>query len=319
MKKVLLIGGGTGLSTISRVIKNYAVDLNLIVTVTDNGGSSGLLREGLNIPPPGDLRSNLIALADNEDLLTKLFKYRFECDELKNHSLGNLIIAGLKELSGSFPEAIYEASNLLKIKGRVLPATEELINLVARLKDGSLVWGEINISRIGGKIEEIFLDRKVNALTEAIDCIKAADIIIVGPGSVYTSIIPNFLIGDLKEMYKRSTAQKVFICNLMTQPGETDNFSLSQHVSLVEKYTGVPFDKIFYSCLDNVDDKIIERYKEQGAKVVENDLENDARVEILNGMSTVDIMDRVRKTVIRHSRKEIQKMMQILGVTGETV
>ncbi len=317
MKKVLLIGGGTGLSTISRVVKNYVNDLNLIVTVTDNGGSSGLLREGLNIPPPGDLRNNLIALADNEDLLTKLFQYRFNSDELKNHSLGNLIIAGLKELTGSFPEAIHEASHLLKIKGHVLPATDELINLVAKLDDGSIIWGEIKISQVGNKIKEIFLDRDIKAMPEVVELIKISDIIIVGPGSIYTSIIPNFLISNLKEAYINSKAEKIFICNLMTQPGETDGFTLSKHVNVVEKYTGTPFDKIFYSCLDNIDDQLISRYKEQGSEVVKNDLEDDKRVDILRGITAVDIIDKVKKTVIRHSRKEIEKMIQILGIIEE--
>lgn len=317
MKKVLLIGGGTGLSTISRVVKNYVNDLNLIVTVTDNGGSSGLLREGLNIPPPGDLRNNIIALADDEDLLTKLFQYRFQSDELKNHSLGNLIIAGLKELTGSFPEAIHEASHLLKIKGHVLPATDELINLVARLDDGSLIWGEINISKVGNRIKEIFLDRDIKAIPEAINLIDTSDVIIVGPGSIYTSIVPNFLISNLKEVYKNSKAEKIFICNLMTQPGETDGFSLSKHVSVVEKYTDTPFDKIFYSSLDNIDNNLINRYKEQKSEVVLNDLQDDSRVEILKGITAVDIIDKVKKTVIRHSRKEIEKMIQILGIAEE--
>ncbi|HEV2879516.1 MAG TPA: gluconeogenesis factor YvcK family protein, partial [Candidatus Eremiobacteraceae bacterium] len=221
--RLVVIGGGTGLSTALRGLKEYTTNLTAIVTVTDDGGSSGRLRAELGVLPPGDIRNCLVALADSESMMAELFQYRFnEGDGLVGHSFGNLFIAAMCGIAGDFDRAIKESSRVLAIKGRVLPSTLANIALEATLADGSTVKGETKISKSSLPIRRLRLvPSYCQALPEAVEAILAADVVILGPGSLYTSIMPNLLVPGIAEAIERSKATKVFVCNIMTQPGET--------------------------------------------------------------------------------------------------
>lgn len=316
MKHIVVIGGGTGISTVGRALKSMPFDLTFIVTITDDGGSSGLLRRDLSIPPPGDIRNNLIALADDEELLTKIFSFRFQSPELKNHSLGNLIIAGLTEMLGNFPEAVAAASRLLKINGTVLPVADGLVHLVGILPNGEQVVGESEVSRRGTEIVELMLNSEVEALPQVLKAIETADAIFIGPGSLLTSIVPNFLVKGVKKALQRSSAPKVFIANLVTQPGETDGFSLKRHVEIVERYSGIKMDKIYY--VSKFTGKTLKRYIERGYSPVVNDMKEDPRTVELPGVEERMIVDNRRKKVLRHSQKDILFIVRDLKLLEES-
>ncbi|MGD9907279.1 hypothetical protein BG32_10935 [Mesotoga sp. HF07.pep.5.2.highcov] len=317
MSKIVLIGGGTGLSTFARVIKDFVTSLTLIVAVTDDGGSSGILREALGMPPPGDVRNNIIALADDEKLLTKVFSHRFSAPAMNGHSLGNIIIAGLMEMCGGFSEAVLTASRMLKIKGIVLPVAEDLVSLVGELDDGTIVKGESRVSAAGKRLKKVSLDRACEALPEVSDSLVSADTIIIGPGSLFTSVVPNFLVSGVKEALKRSQARKIYVCNIMTQPGETDDFSLAKHVQIAESYCGVEFDLIFWTEIGGVASSVLSRYEEKGSRPVENDMISDGRVKVITGATTEFIDDGRRRPVLRHSRAGIISILHELGLLGE--
>lgn len=237
---IVCIGGGTGLSVILRGLKKQPVDITAIVTVADDGGSSGRLRNDLQMPPPGDIRNVLIALADTEPLLESVLQYRFENGEgLAGHTLGNLMIAAMKEITGDFTQAIKEMSRVLAVRGRVLPASEQDVVLLAEMSDGTIVKGESQIPKTGKRIRRVFLNPpEPKPLDEAIRAIEEADGIIVGPGSLYTSILPNLLVKDMSESIRTSRACKVYVCNVMTQPGETDHFTASDHIRAIYDHVG---------------------------------------------------------------------------------
>jgi len=317
MSKTVLIGGGTGLSTFARVLKHYDSSLTLVVAVTDDGGSSGFLREAMSMPPPGDVRNNVIALADDEEFLTKVFSYRFEARAMNGHSLGNIIIAGLTEMFQSFPEAVLAASRMLKIKGRVLPVADDLVHLVAEIDDGSFIKGESRISAAGKRIERVFLDKAVKALPEVLGAIESAKTVIVGPGSLFTSVVPNFLVSGVREAFGKSKANKVYICNIMTQPGESTGFSLADHVNVVEDYSGVTFDMIFWTEVGEVEPAVLNRYYERGSMPVRNDMLTDTRVRVVSGGTAELIDDGRNRLVVRHSRDSILSILKELNLLGE--
>lgn len=245
--KVVAIGGGTGLSTILKGLKNKGLQLTAVVAVTDEGGSSGKIRQELNVPPPGDVRNNIIALAKSESLMSKLFSYRFITNgTLSEHSVGNIILAALTMMTGSFARAVRYASDILAIEGKVLPVCEELIRLVATYSDGSVVVGEIEIAKkVDARIVSVHLDKKARALEEVIQEISEADAIVLGPGSLYTSVITNLLVEGIAETIRgNKKAKKIYIANIMTQPGETIGYSLEDHVLEVERYLGIGLDHI---------------------------------------------------------------------------
>ena len=262
--KIVAIGGGTGLSQLMRGLKWIEdFDLTSIVAVTDEGGSSGIIREEYSIPPPGDLRNNIIALAQSEGLLTKLLSYRFKEGSLKNHSVGNIIILALTKLNGGdLVKAIRDLSLFLRIRGRVLPCATELIRLVAEFDDGSIEFGEMNIVKVDKKIKKVWLDKPVNALPESVEAILTADVIIFGPGSLYTSIITNLLVEDIPSALKRSEAKKIYIANLMTQKGETKGYTLKDHVKEIEKYAQVKMDYVIAN-IGEIPHTVLEMYKEK--------------------------------------------------------
>jgi len=241
--KVVAIGGGHGLSTLLRGLKAHTSNITAIVTVADDGGSSGRLRRELGVPPPGDFRNCIVALADDEALTTRLFQYRFgEGVSLDGHSFGNLFIAAMVGITGSFERAILESSRVLAVQGRILPSTLENVTLCAEFKEeGGPGWiaGESRIPHAGYPIERVFLKPDgVRAYPESLRAILEADLIIIGPGSLFTSILPNLLVEDIVRAIRASQAVKVYVCNVATQPGETDGFDVGDHVAALERHIG---------------------------------------------------------------------------------
>ena len=247
MKKIVVIGGGTGLPVLLRGLKQYDVDLTAIVTVADDGGSSGRLRDELDIPPPGDIRNVLAALSDVEPLIIELFQHRFENGNgLSGHSLGNLILAAMTAITGDFVHAVREMGKVLNVRGKVLPAANESVVLHAEMEDGTIVSGESKIPYSGKKIKRVFLTPEhIEPLEETITELQTADLIVIGPGSLYTSILPNLLVPKIGEEVCQSKAKKVYICNVMTQAGETLNYTASDHVKAL-------YDHMACACLDAI-------------------------------------------------------------------
>ena len=274
--RIVGLGGGTGLATLLRGLKTYPVDLTAIVTVSDDGGSSGRLRADLDIPPPGDIRNCLVALADAEPLMETLFQHRFNLTskDLNGHSLGNLIIAGLSEMTGDFEEAIRKASQVLAVRGTVLPSANRPLVLQATMTDGAMVEGETAIVAYAGNIASLrVLPTDVAPLPEALEALRTADVIILGPGSVYSSLLPNLLIPGMAEALAASAAVKIFICNVMTQPGETDEFSASRHLEAVLQHLPCenPFDYAVVN-LQRPAPEVMALYAEKQQQFVEPDL-----------------------------------------------
>jgi len=252
--KVTAIGGGTGLSSLLRGLKRLVkegviTELNAVVTVADSGGSTGRLRKDYNIPAPGDIRNCIVALAETEELLKNLFQYRFEDGELKGHAFGNIFLTALTKVTGNFLDAVRYSCQILNTLGEILPSTVDNVHLVAEFEDGTVVKGEDAIPKYAKerkqKIRKIWLEpADVKAPIDTVEAILNADYIIVGPGSFYTSIIPNFLIRDIREAYKKSRAKKIFIVNAMTQPGETDGFTAFDHVQRFVEITGLDYPHV---------------------------------------------------------------------------
>jgi uncharacterized cofD-like protein len=235
--KIVAIGGGTGLSTLLRGLKQYSSNITAIVTVADDGGSSGRLRREMGILPPGDIRNCIAALADEEKLLTELFQYRFHAgDGLSGHSFGNLFISAMTEITGDLEQAIDASAKVLAIRGKVLPATLTDVSLWAKLADGRIIEGESKITEAMGQIRQIGCHpADPVALPAVLAAIKEADYIIIGPGSLYTSIIPNLLVPAIRQALARVTVPRIYVCNIMTQPGETDNYSVADHLRAIEE------------------------------------------------------------------------------------
>lgn len=269
-KKVVVIGGGHGQSAILRGIKSIdEIELTAIVTVADDGGSTGRLRRHFHIPAMGDIRNVLISLAESETLLTTLMEYRFEGSEeedVMGHNLGNLILTAMTQASGSFMESIETLSKVLNVKGRILPATSQVITLFARMQDGTIVRGESNIPKVSNRIKKVYYEEVVKATPASIEAISNADIIVYGIGSVYTSILPNLIIPEIQQAIERSSAKVIYFCNAMTQAGETDGYSLEDHVNAFYNH-GARVDWVVYA--DNeIPSQAIEKYALEGATPV---------------------------------------------------
>lgn len=237
---IVALGGGTGLAVLLRGLKEYTSNLTAVVTVADDGGSSGRLRDELGILPPGDIRNCLLALANTEPLLARLFQYRFgQGKELAGHSFGNLFIAAMTEITGDFELAVRESSKVLAVRGRVIPSTLTAVRLHAEYSDGTIVAGESNIPQPGRRIERVFLQpADCRPTEEALAAVREAEIIVLGPGSLYTSILPNLLVMPLPAAIRASRALKVYVCNIMTQPGETDGYTAAGHLQAVMECLG---------------------------------------------------------------------------------
>jgi uncharacterized cofD-like protein len=275
-KRVVVIGGGTGLSTMLRGIKRYTANIVAVVTVSDDGGSSGRLRSELGILPPGDIRNCLIALADAEGSMTALLQHRFRAESgtLQGHSVGNLLIAAMTQITGDFEQAVKEMSKVLAIRGRVLPSTLTHVNLCAEMEDGSCVQGETAIVTHPARIRRMHLQPPDPPIPpEVIEAIRQADVVVLGPGSLFTSVIPNLLVPAITDALHATDAIRIYVCNVMTQPGETDHFTASDHVRAIEAHTG---KRVFDYVLVNTRmprPELLARYRESGQEVVIPDLD----------------------------------------------
>ncbi|MED1603140.1 YvcK family protein [Alkalihalophilus marmarensis] len=239
-KKIVVIGGGTGLSVLLRGLKTFPVSITAVVTVADDGGSSGRLRQELDIPPPGDVRNVLVALAEVEPLVEELFQHRFQNGNgLSGHSLGNLLLAGMTSLTGDFAKGIAELSKVLNVRGKVFPAANRSVVLHGEMEDGTVVTGESKIPLSKKRIKRVFLTpADISPLYESVKAIQEADLIVLGPGSLYTSVLPNLLVPGISEAVSESKAKKVYICNVMTQSGETDGYTASEHLDALFSHCG---------------------------------------------------------------------------------
>jgi uncharacterized cofD-like protein len=262
-----VIGGGTGLSVLLRGLKTFPVEISAIVTVADDGGSSGRLRKELNIPPPGDVRNVLIALAEVEPLVEELFQHRFSNGNgLSGHSLGNLLLAGMTSITGDFSRGIVELSKVLNVRGNVYPAANRSIVLHAEMEDGSVVTGESLIPLEKKRIKRVFLTPKhVTPLQSSIRAIEEADVIVLGPGSLYTSVLPNLLVPGVVKAIEKAKARKVYICNVMTQSGETDQYTAADHLQAIIDHCGTELVDEVIVHGSPVSAEVQARYAEEGA------------------------------------------------------
>ncbi len=307
--KVVVIGGGTGVSVLLRGIKAYTDNITAIVTVADDGGGSGVLREDLGMLPPGDIRSCILALADDESIMQKLLNYRFEEGRLQGQSFGNLFIAAMNAISHDFVEAIKNVSEVMAVKGTVLPVTLEDITLTAELVNGDIVNGESSIPKIvrkkRSKIKTVKINpRKVKALPYCLKAIQEADIIILGPGSLYTSIIPNLLVDNIEEALHNAKGKKFYISNVMTQPGETFEYDLYDHIEAIESHlkNGSQIIDYIVANTGEVDKSFLKHYWDKGSDLVNVNLprfEKDAYQFILG-----DFVE-VKNGYIRHNATKI--------------
>lgn len=264
--RIVAIGGGTGLPNLLSGLKSYTDRLTAVVTVADDGGSSGRLRRDLNILPPGDVRNCLVALAETQPLMAQLFQHRFAQDgALSGHSFGNLFIAALTEVTGDFGEAVRASSKVLAVSGQVLPVTLEDVRLVATLTDGRKIAGESMISAAGGSIRKLSLDPEgVRPNPEVLQALARADAIVLGPGSLYTSILPNLLVDSVAKAVERSGALKIYVCNVMTQPGETDGFSVAAHLRALKEQTSFSLVDHVVANTEPLSEEIRQRYADGG-------------------------------------------------------
>lgn len=308
--KIVVIGGGTGLGSILRGLKEITPHLTAIVTVADDGGSSGRLRREFGILPPGDIRNCLVAMADIEPLMESLFQYRFTgSSDLSGHNFGNLFLTAMTDITGDFEEAIKESSKVLAVRGQVLPATLAHVILKAELEDGRIVSGESEIPKYRVPIKRVFLEpADCKPVTEAITAIKEAEIIILGPGSLYTSIIPNLLVTEIAEAIRNSTAIKVYVCNAMTQAGETENYSASQHLKAIIDHAGRGLVDFALINNETINQEILDRYSEEGAKPVQIDLESIAGL----GVKPLTAQVITKNNLIRHDGLKLARF--VLGL-----
>ena len=309
--KVVVIGGGTGLSTMLRGLKQYTSHITAIVTVGDDGGGSGKLREDLGMLPPGDIRNCILALADTEPLMEDLLQYRFTEGSLKGQCFGNLFLAAMAGISENFEDAVQKMSSVLAVKGKVLPVTLDDMKLIAELEYGEIIEGESKIpSEVivrKTRIKKIAI-KPIDAkpLEEAIKAINNADVIIMGPGSLYTSIIPNLLVKGIPEAICKSPAKKVYISNVMTQPGETDGFKVSNHLKVLMDY-GVA-ENIDYVIANNgiIPPDIKEKYARENAELVVLDYENISNLNV--NVIEADLI-KITKRYVKHNAEKLAELI----------
>lgn len=285
MKKITVMGGGTGTYTLLKGLKNYSIFPMAIVSMADSGGSSGQLRDEFGILPPGDLRRCLIALSEGETIWRELFEYKFNGEKEKNN-LGNLIMTALTEIKGDIIKAIDEVSNILNITGKVIPVTIDNSQLCAKLENGEIIEGETNIDipkhNADLKIISLYLKPESFAYKKAIEAIESSDIIVIGPGDLYSSLIPNFLVKDISEALQKTKAKIIYVPNIMTKYGETNNFKTKDFVEEIKKYLGKYPEVIL--CNNQRPSKDVElQYEKQNSFFVENNLEKDSQYQIIEG------------------------------------
>jgi len=322
--RIVSIGGGTGLSNLLRGLKRYAkaeenlVDITAVVTVTDDGGSSGRLRRDFDVLPPGDIRNCMVALSSDESLLSRLFQYRFSSGRgLKGHSFGNLFLTAMADLTGDFSQAVKLSAEVLAVLGRIFPSTAANVVLEATLADGRKVQGETRISRSKSPIEKLEMrPRRPKPLAETIEAIATADLITFGPGSLYTSVIPNLLVDGIPRAIATSPALKAYFVNLMSQPGETTHLRASDHVTAILRHAGRNFSRSLIDvCVINtasIGGTVLRRYQANAAKPVEYDLENLQRLGLC--ILTADLL---RMSALQHQEKIRHDPGAIAGIAVE--
>ncbi len=321
MKKVVVIGGGTGNFVVLRGLKQYHLDLSAVVSMADDGGSTGILRDELGVLPPGDVRQCLVALSDSSRLMRSLMNYRFENGGLQGHSFGNLLLSALEKVTGSFEKAVEEAGKILSIKGKVIPVTTHETRLKMILKTGKVLEGEGQVyvsQEIDKGYSSIYLEPFAKADTHAIDEIMNADVVILGPGGLYTSLIPNLLVEGIPKALRDTQAKKVLVVNLMNKKGQTTNFKVSDHVKEIQRFIGKDiFDHILINN-GKPAEELIQLYSEEGT-LMENDLFSDPRVIashlIENSKAEYKASDALanHRSFIRHDAKKLAtELMQIV-------
>ncbi len=300
---ITCIGGGTGLSTLLRGLKHFTPNINAIVTVTDDGGGSGILRDELGMPPPGDIRNCILALSNIEPTMEKLMSYRFTSGSLEGQCFGNLLLAAMNGISESFDKAVARMGEVLAITGRVLPVTNADIRLMAEFEDGGAVYGESMICQAkiqrGCRIKRVrIVPSPVMALAESLQAISDADMIVIGPGSLYTSLIPNLLVGGITRAIQASGAVKLYVGNIMTQPGETEGYTAADHIRQLFAHSA---DRLFDICLVNsapLPEAVRRRYEEEGAEPIHIDREAIAAL----GVELVDApLAELQNGLVRHN------------------
>ncbi|HWF13662.1 MAG TPA: YvcK family protein [Candidatus Acidoferrales bacterium] len=317
--RVVAIGGGTGLSMLLRGLKNFIArrrheserhpisDLAAIVTVTDDGGSSGRLRREYRVLPPGDIRNCMVALSQDEALLGRLFQYRFHAGRgLRGHSFGNLFLTALSHVTGDFSEAVRVSGEVLAIRGRIFPTTLENVSLEAVMADGKIVSGETRIAKCRKKIRRLNLrPRHVRPLPEVLEAIHKADLILIGPGSLYTSILPNLLVSGVAEAIEKSAAIRIYVANLMTQPGETDGFSLADHIRVIYSHTRRKIFDWVVASNQPISLEVARRYSRRGAESVRVDLPD------LQRMGVRCLLDNLLEEhgVVRHDAQRLSQLL----------
>jgi len=317
--RVVAIGGGTGLSTLLRGLKHYVArrgheserhpisDLAAVVTVTDDGGSSGRLRREYRVLPPGDIRNCMVALSQDEALLGRLFQYRFHAGRgLRGHSFGNLFLTALSHVTGDFAEAVHVSGKVLAIRGRIFPTTLANVSLEAIMMDGKVVLGETRIVRSEKKIRRLQLrPRRVRPLPEVIEAINQANLILIGPGSLYTSILPNLLVSGVAEAIENSPATLVYLANLMTQPGETDGYSLADHVRVIFAHTRRKFIDWVVASNQPISPEVARRYSKLGAEPVRVDIQDLQRTNVRC------LLDNLLEEhgVVRHNAERLSQLL----------
>ncbi|WP_232696572.1 gluconeogenesis factor YvcK family protein [Brevibacillus daliensis] len=304
--KIVVIGGGTGLSVLLRGLKEENVHITAIVTVADDGGSSGRLRQEMDMLPPGDIRNVITALADTEPLMKKLMQYRFTNGTgLAGHNVGNLLLAALYDITGDFVTAVKALSGVLAVRGEVLPSSTQSILLKAEMEDGTIVTGESQIPLAGKRIKRVFLEPEdARPLIEALDAIKDADAILLGPGSLYTSILPNLLVKGIFETIMESDVPKVYICNVMTQPGETDNYTAYDHVRALYDHVGVEFLTTVVVNTQEVPEAFLAKYAAKGAYPVVCNMD---KLKELDLTIVAEPMITFGEMYLRHDARKVSK------------
>lgn len=305
--RIVAVGGGTGLSMLLKGIKHITNNITAVVTVGDDGGSSGRLREEMGVLPPGDIRNCIAALADDEDLVTKLFQYRFKTGEgLEGHSFGNLFLTALCSITGDMVRAVKESSNVLSIRGRVLPSTLDDMKLVAEMEDGRIIHGESNIPEAHGKIKRLYTEPDdCRALPDVIEAIRNAELIILGPGSLYTSVTPNLLIKEIANEISKSNAKKIYVCNIMTQPGETDNYSVSDHVKALMQHAGSKDIVETVLVNDFLPSNLAKKYQLSGSYPVKLDYENLKKLGVK--VFSRKLIEDSKEGLVRHSSHRVAR------------
>ncbi len=312
-KKVVAVGGGTGLSTMLRGLRSYTHNITAVVSVADDGGSSGMLRSDLGMLPPGDVRNCITALANADPVMGELLAFRFKEGALKGHCFGNLFLAALNEMSVSFDEAVHKMSRTLGVVGRVYPVTNQDVTLSAVLEDGRRIDGESNIGRrngMEGRVDHVILTPgHPQAVEGVIKALEEADIIVLGPGSLYTSVIPNLLVDGVSEAIQKSMAVKIYVCNLMSQAGETENYSVHDHLEAIEKHSYHGITDYVLANNEQIPESVIHRYAEEEAYMVSIDEQNftDGCTTLVQGNLLL-----IKDEQIRHNFSRLARAIMLL-------